>query len=288
MNPSPQRKSFPLWTVLHALLALAVVAGLAVPAAPAAAGSSGLEAMERFRDNKKLKQSVENRFFLKENRFEIAPVFGYVPNNPFARRFVGGLIVGYHFSETVSAQGEFIYSPDGNESDLKPLTGTLLQRARNDQNQLANFQQPLDKVALGATFGLAWSPLYGKINLVGETVLNFDFYMFAGLGMITKNNYAAVYDENGNLESGNFRDIVDLKRLEDEVKVAPYLGIGQNYFLNQMMALKLDVRAIFYVDNAPQNDPTAAPQGQRLFNNFVAGGGLSFFFPRMKPRLYDY
>jgi hypothetical protein len=54
------------------------------------------------------------------------------------------------------------------------------------------------------------------------------------------------------------------------------------------MAVKIDVRAAFYVAKAPQYDPNVEVAEQRLYNNVVAGAGLAFFFPNMKPRLYNF
>jgi outer membrane beta-barrel protein len=264
----------------------ALALGLAAVPTQAHAESPGLDAIDDFRSGKSSRPAVENRFFLKEGRFEISPMIGYVPNNPFARRYVGGAVVGYHFSEAISLQANISYSPDLGENDLKGLTAVLLDRAYNaSATGGSDFQQPLDKVQLSGLFGIAWAPLYGKINLVGETVLNFDFYGFAGVGMVTKHNYIATYDENGNLETG---DIVLLTPQQNEAKVAPSLGVGLNFFLNQMMAFKIDLRSAFYIDNKPVYEQGAAPDGQRLYNNFAASGGMAFFFPKMKPRLYNF
>jgi outer membrane beta-barrel protein len=271
------------------LLGRAVAAGLASFAllgalsGTARAESPGLEAIERYKSGHGEHQAVENRFFLKGSRFEISPVAGYVPNNPFARRYMFGGILGYHFNELISVQAAILYSPDLGEGDLKGLTSVLLERAYQADNT-SEFQQPLDKAALTGAFGVAWAPLYGKINLVGETVLNFDFYMFAGAGMISKQNYVAQYSD-ANIEQG---DIVELTGLGNEVVLGPYLGIGQNYFVNRVMAVKIDVRAAFYVDNQPQYDPNVAPEGLRLYNNVIASGGVALFFPRMKRQLYEF
>lgn len=256
---------------------------LAVAPSVARADSPGIDALQSYNEGQTEKTPVENRFFLKENRFEISPNVGYVPNNPFARRYTIGGILGYHFSEQFSVQAEILYSPDLGEGDLKGLTSVLLDRASQSQSDVA-FQQPLDKAALAAAFGIAWAPLYGKINLVGETVLNFDFYVFLGGGMLSKKDYVATYDPDGVAQN----DIVNLDFLENEVKLAPFVGIGQNYFVNRLMAVKIDVRAAFYVDNKPQYDPEVAPSGQRLYNNVIASVGLAFFFPNMKPRLYNF
>lgn len=271
---------------LAGALAFAAVC-LSVPVASAADNPSpGLRAMEGFDVAADRPQAVENRFFLKTNRFEIAPIVGYVPNNPFAVRYVGGGMLAFHFTETIAAQAQISYSPDLGENDLKGLVGVLLDRAFNAGADVG-FQQPLDKVQLSAAFGAAWAPLYGKINLVGETVLNFDFYGFAGAAMISKHNFIATYDEAG-VETGDVVNLQPDQNQPNEVLVAPVLGIGQNYFLNQMMSFKIDVRAAFYIDDKPQYDPEIPPTEKQLYNNLILSGGVAFFFPRMKPRLYDF
>jgi len=286
-NPRPKSRKRPLNGVVGAACA-ALLASLA-PSLAMAADSPGLEAIDEFRDGKDDRPAVANRFFLKQSRFEISPMFGYVPNNPFARRLVPGLVLGYHFTETLSAQAVAGFSPDAQEGDLKGLTGVLLDRAyAADQDNAENFQQPLDKVQLQASFGVAWAPIYGKINLVGETVLNFDFYGSVGIGMVSKQNYAAKYDLSATPDQQLAGDIVLLEPLDSEVKVAPTLGVGANFFLNQFMALKIDARSALYVDNQPQYDPEVPVADQRLYNNFVASAGLAFFVPKMKPRLYVY
>jgi outer membrane beta-barrel protein len=205
-----------------------------------------------------------------------------------ARRYTGQITLGYHFAETVSAQAQIGFSPDLGEHDLKGLVDVLLQRAHDaSTSNSAQFQQPLDKVVLGANFGAAWAPLYGKINLFGETVLNFDFYGFAGVGMVSKQNYAAVYDEGVDITVLG-ANVVRLNALGNEVKVGPALGIGQNYFITQTIAVKIDLRSSLYVDQKPQYDPQVPPDGSRLYNNLTASAGVGFFFPKMKPRLYNF
>lgn len=293
MNPPKmQMLQGPLGWLAPALLLLA---GMLVAPAPAQAQSPGLDAKEAFRRGPQPRPPVTNRFFRKEGRLEIAPMFGYVPNNQFARRFVGAADIGYHFSDTWSAHVQVQYAPDLGENDLKDLAGILLQDAEtsNPCNQDPtdpncsgrSFEQPLDKVVLGAAVGVAWAPVYGKINLVGETVLNFDFYVFLGAGMVSKNTYAATFEDNPQ----NPGDVIDLGTPVANVAVAPYVGIGQNYFLNQMVALKLDLRTALYIDEGPDYDTTDGESpGTRIYNNLVAGVGISLFFPKMKPRLYNF
>lgn len=242
----------------------------------------GLAALETFRNPTRDRPVLTNRFFTKSERFEITPYFGYVPNNPFATRYIGGLQVGYHFNEQFSAAGQVYYSPDLGEGDLKGLTRALVEIARRGPTG-NNFQQPLDKVTLAANFSASWAPIYGKINLLGETVLSFDLYGVAGLGMISKVDYFAVFDE-----SSTTNDRVTLSKQSNEVKLAPTIGLGTNFFVNRLMAIKLDGRFNFYIDNQPQYDPTLPVTSQRLYNVFVASVGVSFFFPTVQRRVFDF
>jgi outer membrane beta-barrel protein len=280
------RSNTPLLKSLQQVIrkpSIAIACVIAASINPAiAAASPGQDALTQLREGDNVPNAVQNRFFLKEARFEIAPTLGYVPNNPFAKRYVGGVSFGYHFSEILGVEGSFNYSPDLLEGDLKGLTSTLVQIAKGSED---SFQQPLDKVTLAASFGITYAPIYGKINLLGERVVNFDLYGFLGIGMISKTNYNATYNEE-NPEQG----VVKLIDLGNEVSPSPTFGLGGNFFINQTIALKLDTRFQTYVDNVPQYDINTSLDEleQRIYNNFVASVGVSVFFPQMKPRLYNF
>jgi len=227
---------------------------------------------------------VQNRFFLKTGRLEASAIGGYVPNNPMVKRFVGSLLGAYHFSETFAAEGAFLFSPDLGKNDLKGLTHTLVDIAHTGSGEKsAEFQQPLDKMVMGATFAARWAPFYGKINVIGESVLNFDAYGVMGLGMLSLQQYYAVYDES--VGQAPFTNLVTQQK---KVVITPNLGLGFNFFLNQTMSLKIDARSYFYVGKKPQYDPDVAVTESRLYNNFVASVGLSFFIPEMKQRMYNF
>ena len=83
-------------------------------AAPVAAQNiePGPEALKHLREGAPPKNVVQNRFILKSSRFEIAPVGGYIPNNPMVTRVLAGANFAYHFSEQFAASAQLIYSPD--------------------------------------------------------------------------------------------------------------------------------------------------------------------------------
>lgn len=267
---------------LQSLLAAALLFGVALQSTASAADNAAAKALDATRGNQPAANVVQNRFFLKSNRFEATPILGYVPNNPMVKRYVGGLLGAYHFSETFAAEGAFLYSPDRNSLDLKGLTHTLVDIAKvdDDSDNGAGFQQPLDKMVMGATFAARWSPFYGKINVIGETVLNFDIYGVAGLGMLSMASYYAVYDDT--LVEPPYTTLVPQGE-GNKVVLTPNLGLGFNFFINQTMALKIDARSYLYVAEKPQYGSEPVTE-KRLYNNFVASTGISFFVPEMQKR----
>jgi outer membrane beta-barrel protein len=270
-------------SILKHLFVVLIGLTLVTPVASAAPKGPGIEAIKQFRDGNPKMPIVQNRFFVKGNRFEIAPVFGYVPNNPFARRFVGAIGFGYHFNEQISAQGFLSYSPDLGVQDLKGLTKTLINISRSTNEGGNQFQQPLDKVTLAFSAVAIWSPVYGTINLIGEKVVNFDLYFVGGVALNVRTVYAAKYQAD---EAGNFG--VALDKVENSPGPGPVLGTGMNFFINQTMALKLDARFNFYVGDKPVYEVGEPADGKRFYNNFVVAAGISFFLPKMTRRSYIY
>lgn len=279
---------------LPACLGLCAMSGIVPGAAQAAdtkpgadaradGAQPGVQALDEFRNGRNDRDPVRNRFFLKGKRFELAPSIGIVPNNPFARRFTVGAELGYHFNEQVAVQGVFAFAPDLGIRDVKSLTDVLLQRANDD-----DFGQPFDKVTLSAALGVTYAPFYGKLNLLGETVANFDFHIFAGLGFVTQTEYLAVKNPEFDPANPAEKNYSDITKGATEIHPSFIPGVGFNFFLTQSVALKLDARFHIYLDDKPTYDVDNPPEGLRAVPLFNASFGVAIFFPRMKPRMYDF
>ncbi|MFZ5477144.1 MAG: outer membrane beta-barrel domain-containing protein [Myxococcota bacterium] len=273
---------------------LGLLAALATPAPAEAATSPAKQALAEFYGSKSEKNVIQNKFFLKANRFEIAPSFGYIPNNAFVSNYYGGALLAYHFSETFAAEGAFLYAPNSGESGVKNLTKTLVAIAYESNNQ-TTFRQPLDRLQLGAIFSARFAPVYGKINLIGEGVLNFDVYGTAGIGLllVTK-DYASVNEEWKTQQDNPEISPVSVDPSAATVaNPALNLGIGMDFFLTQSIALKIDARSALYIaeepnygNKLPNGDP--APLESQVYNTFMTTAGVSIYVPRMKPRMFNF
>ena len=264
-----------LRTLLFGLLTLATALS-----SPASAGTQPAQKALEEKNNRPTQDVVQNRFFLKDGRFELAAVGGYVPNNPMVQRAGGGMFVGYHLSEKFAAEGAVMYFPDRSGNDLKGLTQKLVEIA-SDRSGQSEFEQPVEKMMLGSTFVARWSPIYGKINLLGENVLNFDLYFVGGLGMISAKRYYVSANDDGSLA---------LRFDKPQVSIPVNAGLGINFFINQSLAVKIDARSLIYRGPEPIYNPDEADQQDqyRIYNDIVTSVGVSYFIPKMKPRLMDF
>lgn len=283
------RRLLPLLSGLATVLISTLALATARPAFAADAPSA--QALEEVKGKHETKNVIQNKFFLKTNRFEIAPALGYIPNNAFVSVPVGGAILAYHFREDLAVEGAVLYAPNTGDAGVKNLTKTLVAIAY-EGNSETTFRQPLDRLQLGALFAARWSPVYGKINLIGEGVLNFDFYGTAGLGLllITK-DYASINPEYASGASDN--PVVLEAQPQTASNVAFNLGVGFDFFLTQTIALKLDARSTLYVAKEPDygnvlQNGEPEPLENRLYNTFITSAGVSIFIPKMKPRIYNF
>lgn len=266
---------------------LLLLAGLGPVVAEAAdkALPPGVQALEELKNGASPKNAVQNRFFLKSRRFELTPMIGFIGGNSFASRYTASVALGYHFSEQLMLEAFVGFSPDLDRADVSGLVSVLIDRAERDPD----FTQPFDKTMLDATLGVRWSPVYGKINILGETVVNFDFFVSVGLGFVLQNEWTASY--NPDHEDDNSLPFFLTQKGATETRLAPNIGFGVNFFLSQLVALRLDGRLMMIVDDIPdyRPDDEITFDGQlRVVPEVNAAVGVAFFFPKMKPRLYDF
>ncbi len=286
----------PISRLLGGAVALAVLAvGLLTPEVAFAREKNAAEvALGEFTGKKPVPDPIRNRFFLKGNRFEIAPTLGYVPNNSFADVYVGGAYLAYHFSERFAVEAAFLYSPNSGAAGVKGLTRTLLDIAyQGDPN--TKFQQPIDRMQMAAAFSARWAPVYGKLNLIGEGVVNFDVYGTGGVGLLAISKDVATISED--YRSGNSDDPVYVEpQPNTQFSPALNLGAGINVFLSSSVALKLDARTLVYIGPEADyivgdGDPTTSqPQvlNDEVQTAFITTGGVSIFIPKMKPRIFNF
>ncbi len=164
---------------------------------------------------------VQKRQVEKDGRFELALTGGVIPNDDFIVYYPIGARVGYHFSESFAVEASGAYALDSDSGLTKFLVdpeGADLTRAVIQQTITAYYN--LD---------LLWSPIYGKVSLLGFKLVHFETY--AGLG------FGAAHVEE--LKSAND------PKLRSAIKPAGNVTFGFRWFVDDMINIRTEYRHHF-------------------------------------------
>ena len=212
---------------------------------------------DRTEQTKRVIKTIQRKNFLKLGRFEAMPSVGFVANDPFLNRYIAGVRFGYHVTEIFAVELEASYSPDLGEADWKPLTKQLVEK---------NHVSPdISKLMLVSNATFQFSPIYGKVALRGNNIINFDVYGAFGMGITrTKDDLDAL------------QAVGDPIAEKTQVQIHPTtnFGGGARIIFNETVAVRVEGRSLVYIETV--NSTTL-----EMKNNFILGGGVSFFFPQM-------
>ena len=213
---------------------------------------------EEYQANKRIIKTLQRKSFLKLGRFEGSVMPAFVTNDPFLNRYIISGRLGYHITEIFAIELELAYSPDLGEADWKPLTKQLV-----NENHVS---PDISKLMLISNATFQFSPIYGKVALRGNNIINFDVYGAFGMGVTrTKDDLEALQAED------------DPIAIQTQVQVHPTtnFGGGARIIFNEAVAVRIDGRSLVYIETV--NSTTL-----EMKNNFILSGGVSFFFPGMQ------
>ncbi len=212
-------------------------------------------------DKLKNGDAVRKRFLLRENRFVVSPLLGVTLNDAFKRSALVGLQFDYHLTDAFSVGANSTYGISGDSA-----LGERIAAARPGQTSQGAFTE----VYLLSSAEVSYRPLFGKVALFERIAVSYDFHLVAGVG---------VAGLAGSEETQGFQPM-------------GVLGAGMRIFIDQSMALSLQIRDHIYsvAENAVVNPllfGTDDPQAEaELTNNFAFTLGYGFYFPR-EPRVSD-
>jgi outer membrane beta-barrel protein len=194
--------------------------------------------------------AVTGHMFLKQYRHEISTVGNVSIADAFRRKYLGGLSYTYHVNEHFSLTGRAGYTLARTHSGAVQICSRPTVCVDPDDDTIDRLP---GNVNLLAGVQAEFSPIYGKLNLIAERVLHFDTYVSGGLGL---------------------SHFTLLRGSEDLSGFSPalLLGVGQRYFVNQWIAVRLEMMDLIYVQPTGKRD--RATQHEFLFTL-----GASFFFP---------
>jgi len=156
---------------------------------------------------KKRGRRASERQYVKMARHELTFQGGYYVSDLLDGTFVVGGAYTYHIAEDFGVEASFGYSR---------VRSSIAQRLENDR--AVTILPKEDRVFLIFT-DLVWSPVHGKFRLFADSIVHFDLYGAAGVGVIDNST---------------------------SFGAAGQLGLGARIWLSPSWALRLDVRDQLY------------------------------------------
>lgn len=234
-------------------LVLAVLAGLVPTAAEAQSKSDAFAGKI---------PPVSAGLYRKAGRFE-ATLSGNVSiNDAFYSKYFGGLKVGYHFTESLSAHGMLSTGliTKAGSAQVCPSNGGC-----HSADRVQMFQVP-GKIKLMTGLEGAWTPVYGKLNLFSG-VAHFDLGVMLGADWIRYQKVLSTAEAES--LSGDPPTAATL---------GGHVGLGARLFFSEWIAARLEVRNYFYRVPVP-NWREGGSAKRDLQSQMFAELGVSFFFP---------
>lgn len=215
--------------------------------------------VENDNSKKRLIKTIQKKNFYKKGRWEASPHFAFVANDPFLNRYIVGAGLNYNLTEIFAVEVNMDFSPDLGDADWKPVTKQLIEE---------NHVSPdISKLTYFGSASFLFSPIYGKVAVVGREIINFDIFGAFGMGMTRTSESLEALDA----EAGNERAVLTQHQMHPTTN----FGGGARVIFGENLALRLDGRSMVYIEtvNATQLE---------MKNNFLVQGSVSVFFPRTK------
>jgi len=230
--------------------ALAVLVGAAVPPAAAAQSKADVFAGKI--------PPVSGQLYRKAGRFEVTATGNLSLNDAFFTKYFGGVKIGYHVSESISAA---LHAAGGTSVQTGSAVVCSAVGGCVDADERKLRQVP-GRIRWLVGAEAAWSPVYGKLNVLSEQVAHFDLSLLAGPDLIATDE---VLSKSAAL-SGASPGVV--------TSPGGHLGVGARVFLTQSIAVRLEVKDYLYAVKVPN-----VGAGKDLQNQLFAELGLSLFLP---------
>jgi outer membrane beta-barrel protein len=208
---------------------------------------------------KKLIKTLQRKNFSKMGRWEASPHVAFVANDPFLNRYIVGTGINYNLTEIFAVELNMDFSPDLGDTDWKPLTTQLIEE---------NHVSPdISKLTYFGSASFLFSPIYGKVAVVGRNIINFDIFASFGMGMTRTSDDLEALDT----EANDTRAVVTQHQMHPTTN----FGGGARIIVSESLAFRVEARSLVYIEAV--NATTL-----EMKNNLLLQGAVSIFFPALK------
>lgn len=191
---------------------------------------------------------IQKKFMPKSQRFQFFAAGSVMTNTPWYNNVGAKLNLSYNFTETFGLELSSMFMTNSQRESTKEI---------REEHGLEAEQFVYTKSYMG--LDLVWSPIYGKISNLNNTIIPFEMYFAAG----------------GGTSSTNARE-GDLPTF--------HVGLGQIFAITKSMAFRWDYSLNTFSGTPVQSQSATGAAEKSGYNDLILSAGISFFFPEASYR----
>jgi outer membrane beta-barrel protein len=207
---------------------------------------------------KRVIKTLQKKTFLKIGRHEGAIGAGFVTNDPFINRYMLNSSYTYHVTEIFGVEFMGAYAFDFGQKDWKAITKQIVT-----ENQVT---PDISKIGAMGAMSFTFSPIYGKVAVMGRNIVNFDIYASFGSGVVATND---------DLEALQKPDVPIAVNTQKQLHPTLNYGGGIRMIFNPSFALRVDARGQSFIEVLESTT-------LEMKNNMTVAVSAAFFIPGMK------
>jgi outer membrane beta-barrel protein len=198
---------------------------------------------------------IQRKNFLKIGRGELGGHIGFVTNDPFINRYLFGADFSYHVTEVFSLGIDGTFSPDFGQGDWKSITDQLVNNNKVSPD--------ISKVIWNVNATTNFSPIYGKLAVVGGRIIVFDIYGIFGFGVV------GTLDDEDAIQCNGPTD--PCQTTLNQVHPTTTAGGGFRVAFSKKVAARIEGRTLSWVE-------TLNGTSLEMKNYFILQAGGTYFF----------
>jgi len=234
----------------------------------------------RVSDDEETIYSVQRKAYLVDKRLEVTAMGAFSFTDRFVDSAGPAVAVSFHLSENfaVEAFGNFMFPA------ASSLTNELLLSLK-----LTPEVAKLTQMLWGAGLGAEWSPIYGKVEVAGISLGNFNFFVNLGAGLGQTRvpcppDFALDPNEHGvgakcpKIPAGE--DVNNVVYEPNKLQVMTAFGGGVRFFFSNSLGLKLEFKDWLFPARVFRPGSTEATQRftDAIRNNIYIQVGITYLF----------
>jgi outer membrane beta-barrel protein len=213
--------------------------------------------------------SVRRQLLYRSGRVELQPSIAISAGDAYMRNLMAGANLSYYFTNGIGIGLTGAYGAFHPETKLGGNVRRTL--AENADPNSSSLNYSYTKWTAGLEFKFV--PIFGKFNLMNDTVVRYDFHLMAGMTVIGQDACTAGSASADCIDS----DGGQVDEALVGIRPAATLGFGARVFLGDAYAINLQVRDQLY---RRAELSTNAGDNAEFTNNLFVSLGFSFFLPQ--------